>query len=155
MTINELLKDKNMSRYKLSKISGVPQTTITDICSGKTSMEKCSAGTLYKIAKALDVSMESLLGEENKSKCYGKIKTLQIDDTAIPYDEDDPRYAPYKMTDEERRDIEMELKLITKNDEEFIADLLDRMDKQDEISLDKNQMNKLCDIIRKSNILLE
>ena len=22
-----------------------------------------------------------------------KIKTLQIDDTAIPYDEDDPRYA--------------------------------------------------------------
>lgn len=84
-----------------------------------------------------------------------KIKTLQIDDTAIPYDEDDPRYIPYKMTDEERRDIEMELKLITKNDEEFITDLLDRMDKQDEISLDKSQMNKLCDIIRKSNILLE
>ena len=154
MVINELLNDKNMSRYKLSKVSGVPQTTITDICSGKTSIEKCSAGTLYKIAKALDVSMESLLGEENKSKC-GKIKTLQIDDTAIPYDENDPRYAPYKMTDEERRDIEMELKLITKNDEEFITDLLDRMDKQDEISLDKNQMNKLCDIIRKSNILLE
>lgn len=61
MVINELLNNKNMSRYKLSKISGVPQTTITDICSGKTSMEKCSAGTLYKIAKALDVSMENLL----------------------------------------------------------------------------------------------
>lgn len=155
MVINELLNDKNMSRYKLSKISGVPQTTITDICSGKTSIEKCSAGTLYKIAKALDVSMESLLGEENKSKCYGKIKTLQIDDTAIPYDEDDPRYIAYKMIDEERRNIEMKFKLITKKDEEFIADLLDGMDKQDEISLDKKQMNKLCDIIRKSNILLE
>lgn len=84
-----------------------------------------------------------------------KIKTLQIDDTAIPYDEDDPRYIAYKMTDEERRNIEMKFKLITKNDEEFIADLLDKMDNQDEISLDKSQMNKLCDIIRKSNILLE
>lgn len=72
MTINELLKDKNMSRYKLSKISGVPQTTITDVCSGKTSIEKCSAGTLYKIAKALDVSMESLLREENENRYYGK-----------------------------------------------------------------------------------
>lgn len=84
-----------------------------------------------------------------------KIKTLQIDDTAIPYDEDDPRYAAYKMTDKERRNIEMKFKLITKNDEDFITNLLDRMDNQDEISLDKNQMNKLCDIIRKSNILLE
>ena len=82
-----------------------------------------------------------------------KIKTLQIDDTAIPYNEDDPRYTAYKMTDEERRNIEMKFKLITKNDEKFITNLLDRMDKQDEISLDKNQMNKLCDIIRKSNIL--
>jgi len=63
MIINELLKDKNMSRYKLSKTSGVPQTTITDICSGKTSIEKCSAETLYKIAKTLNISMESLLEE--------------------------------------------------------------------------------------------
>lgn len=63
MIINELLKDKNMSRYKLSKNSGVPQTTITDICSGKTSIEKCSARTLYKIAKTLNISMESLLEE--------------------------------------------------------------------------------------------
>lgn len=63
MIINELLKDKNMSRYKLSKTSGVPQTTITDICSGKTSIEKCSAETLYKISKTLNISMESLLEE--------------------------------------------------------------------------------------------
>ena len=63
MIINELLKDKNMSRYKLSKNSGVPQTTITDICNEKTSIEKCSARTLYKIAKTLNISMESLLEE--------------------------------------------------------------------------------------------
>lgn len=52
-----------MSRYRLAKESGVPQTTITDICSQKTRIEKCSADTIYKIAKALNVSMESLIEE--------------------------------------------------------------------------------------------
>ena len=28
-------------------------TTITDICSGKADLDKCAAGTLYKIAKVL------------------------------------------------------------------------------------------------------
>jgi len=61
MNINELLEQKNITKYRLAKMSGVPQTTITDICSGKTKIEKCSADTLYKIAKALDVSMETLV----------------------------------------------------------------------------------------------
>ena len=63
MNINELLEQKNITKYKLSKISGVPQTTIIDICSGKAKIEKCSADTLYKIAKALDISMEMLIEE--------------------------------------------------------------------------------------------
>lgn len=52
MRINELLSEKNMSRYRLSKISGVPQATINDICNGKAKIEKCSAETIYKISKA-------------------------------------------------------------------------------------------------------
>lgn len=61
MTINELLKQKGMTKYRLAKISGVPQTTVVDICSGKAKIEKCSAATLYKLAKALEVPMETLL----------------------------------------------------------------------------------------------
>ena len=61
MNINELLEQKNMTKYRLAKTSGVPQTTIIDICSGKAKIEKCSADTLYKIAKTLDVSMETLI----------------------------------------------------------------------------------------------
>ncbi len=64
MYLNDLLEEKKMSKYRLAKESGVPQTTIVDICSGKTHIEKCSAATLYKIAKVLDVSMESLIEEE-------------------------------------------------------------------------------------------
>lgn len=61
MTINELLEQKNMTKYRLSKSSGVPQTTIIDICSGKARIEKCSADTLYKLAKTLEVPMETLI----------------------------------------------------------------------------------------------
>ncbi len=50
-----------MSRYKLSKLSGVPQATISDIRCGKTAMGRCSTGIIYKIAKALNVTVESLL----------------------------------------------------------------------------------------------
>lgn len=61
MIVNELLQRADMSRYRLSKESGVPLTTITDICSGKAELNKCAAGTLYKIAKALGVTVDSLL----------------------------------------------------------------------------------------------
>lgn len=67
MIIDDLLNDTKISQYKLSKISGVPQATISDICSGKTSMGKCTARTLYKIAKVLNVTVDSLLEEEEKS----------------------------------------------------------------------------------------
>jgi len=61
MSITELLEQKSLTKYRLSKISGVPQTTVTDICAGKARIEKCSADTLYKLAKALDVPMETLI----------------------------------------------------------------------------------------------
>jgi len=64
MNINYLIEQKNITKYRLSKSSGVPQTTIIDICSGKASIEKCSGDTLYKLAKALDVTMETLVEEK-------------------------------------------------------------------------------------------
>jgi transcriptional regulator with XRE-family HTH domain len=70
MIVNDLLEKKNMTRYRLSKESGVAMTTITDICSGKAELEKCSAGTLYKIAKVLGVTVDFLL--ENNNTEMGK-----------------------------------------------------------------------------------
>jgi len=63
MNINKLLKKKNISKYRLAKSSGVSQTTINDICSGRVSIKNCTGETLYKLAQALDVSMESLLSD--------------------------------------------------------------------------------------------
>lgn len=61
MIINDLLEKEKMSRYRLSKESGVAMTTITDICNGKADLDKCTAGTLHKIARVLNVTVDLIL----------------------------------------------------------------------------------------------
>ncbi|MBQ8398313.1 MAG: helix-turn-helix transcriptional regulator [Clostridia bacterium] len=61
MTINEAIRKSGMTKYRIAKISGVPHTTLNDLCSGKSRIEKCSAETLYRLAKALQLPMEALL----------------------------------------------------------------------------------------------
>ena len=68
MTLELLLNQKNMTKYQLSKISGVPKTTIMDICSGKSSIEKCSAKTIQLISIALGCTMEDIMRLEKPAK---------------------------------------------------------------------------------------
>ena len=65
MNLQTILAQKNLTMYRLSKISGVPKTTVIDICSGKSSIEGCNAKTVYLLAKALDCSMETLMTIDN------------------------------------------------------------------------------------------
>lgn len=68
MTLYELLAERNLSRYSLSKKSGVPWDTLSDICSGGIPLCQCGGETLSKLAEALEISVEELLcletGEE-------------------------------------------------------------------------------------------
>ena len=66
--INELLKRKNISPYRLSKLSGVPYSTLSDIISGRTALSSVTAGTLAGIARALGVSMDELYNGKPVSK---------------------------------------------------------------------------------------
>lgn len=61
MIVNDLLRQKNTTKYRLSKNSGIPYTTVNDICSGKAQLDQCSAETVYKLAKELGVAMEVIL----------------------------------------------------------------------------------------------
>lgn len=61
--VSELLEKNKMSKYKLSKLSGVPYSTISDICSGKTDIKKSSAETLVRIAHVFKVKPEDMLGK--------------------------------------------------------------------------------------------
>ncbi len=61
MNVNEMILQKNYSKYRVAKNSGIPYMTLNDICNGKTGLDKCSAGTVYKLAKVLGVTVEELL----------------------------------------------------------------------------------------------
>lgn len=61
MTLQEKLKQIDMSMYRLSQISGVPKTTVIDICSGKSDIRGCNAKTVFQLAKALGCTMEELM----------------------------------------------------------------------------------------------
>lgn len=61
MILNDIMKKRNLTKYRLSKNSGIPYSTLTDISTGKARLEKCSAETIYKLSKELQISMEDLL----------------------------------------------------------------------------------------------
>lgn len=63
MELASLLREKQLSVYQCAKESSVPYTTLLDIVKGKTRIEKCTAETIYKLAKTLNVAMEDLLAE--------------------------------------------------------------------------------------------
>lgn len=61
MIVDILMDRIHMTKYRLSRLSGIPHATLNDICSGKTKIEKCTAETIYRLAQALNVSMEQLV----------------------------------------------------------------------------------------------
>lgn len=67
MDINQLLTNKNMSKYRLSKLTNIPYSTLNDIVNRKTEIMNCSVNTVYKIAQALDVSIETLINTNANS----------------------------------------------------------------------------------------
>ncbi len=85
MIVESLLKQQGMTKYRLAEQAGIPHATLSDICSGKTKLEKCSAETVYKLSKVLGVSME-LLAEDGMRQTareqayeYGLPEYLQHD----------------------------------------------------------------------------
>lgn len=63
MELVSLLRERQLSVYQCAKESHIPYTTLSDITKGKTRIEKCTAETIYKLAKTLHVTMEVLLEE--------------------------------------------------------------------------------------------
>ena len=59
--LEAILKEKKMSMYQCAKLSGIPYTTLSEVVRGKTRLEKCSAETVYKLSKVLNVTMEELM----------------------------------------------------------------------------------------------
>lgn len=66
MNLNRLLVENNMTKYRLSKLTNIPYSTINDIFNHVTDIRSCSVRTVFKISKVLGVSIEKLISEENE-----------------------------------------------------------------------------------------
>ena len=65
MNLQTILAEKQMTMYRLSKVSGVAKTTVIDICSGKSSIGGCNADTVLRLSRALGCTMEELMQIDN------------------------------------------------------------------------------------------
>lgn len=59
--MRDVLNARNISMYQLAKDSGLSYAAVHDLCTGKTDLMRCSAGTVYRIAQVLNVTMEQLI----------------------------------------------------------------------------------------------
>ena len=69
MVINQNFMDKlaeaGITMYALSKRSGVPYTTVNEICNGKNDINQCAAGTVHRLAAALGTTTDSIINPIN------------------------------------------------------------------------------------------
>ena len=68
--IKELLISKDVTEYRLSKITGIHKATINRITNGST--PNPGKDTLEKIAHALDMTVSELTGEDKQEKPIDK-----------------------------------------------------------------------------------
>lgn len=64
MHILQKIKKLNLSVYYISKRSGIPQSTLSDIITGKSKLLDCTGKTLLLLSKELNISIEELLNLE-------------------------------------------------------------------------------------------
>ncbi|MBP5162758.1 MAG: helix-turn-helix domain-containing protein [Spirochaetales bacterium] len=67
MRLKDHIAEQNISISDLSKESGLPYTTVNELVNGKKTLARCSAETVYRLALALDTTVEGLLVAENDS----------------------------------------------------------------------------------------
>lgn len=161
MVIDDLLKAAKMSQYKLSKESGVPQATISDICSGKTAMEKCAAGTLYKLAKVLNVTVDALLEADmqsamNDSEYRSSFETFKSN---ICHRVKDMGDIDFIIETLERDTIRNLYKKMWYPESMYLLGMIDYLCKLNDLPLCKNyndiRRHKLSQIVYPSSVLIQ
>lgn len=85
MNILKLQQDQNIKKSEISRVTGIPYSTICDIFSGKARLLNCSADTIFRLSQFFNLSMEDLLApflherpsfENYKSALLHKLKEL-------------------------------------------------------------------------------
>lgn len=72
MKLKEYIQDNNLNISRLSKESGIPYSTVSELVNNKKSIGKCTAETVYGLAKYLGTTVEDLLVCENETSFSNK-----------------------------------------------------------------------------------
>ncbi len=78
MTIKEYIKNKNLRISEISRSSGIPYTTVSEIVNGKLDIDRVQVGTALKIASACGVEFNELY-----EMCKDTSSLPKIDDGLI------------------------------------------------------------------------
>lgn len=104
-----------MSAYRLSQISGIPYTTLNELLRGKTKIANCTADTPYRLSKALEVSMEELLLENQEYRsnfetfksnvCHLVKDQGDLDQKLLCMEEAIPEFKRFNIIESEVRNV--------------------------------------------------
>ncbi len=61
MFLNELMKNQHLTCADLCRKSGLPESTLRNILSGKTQLDRCESATLLCLADALNTTVEEIV----------------------------------------------------------------------------------------------
>lgn len=64
MDLRNYIEEHNMSIAALSRESGLPYTTVSELVNGKKQLGRCSAATVCRLAVALETTVEGLIAAE-------------------------------------------------------------------------------------------
>ena len=65
MILKDYVTDNGISISSLSRESGLPYSTVNELVNGKKKLGRCSAETVYRLAKAMGTTVEALLVAES------------------------------------------------------------------------------------------
>lgn len=65
MRLKQYIQENNLKISRVAKESGIPYSTVSELINGKKTINKCTADTVYSLARYLGTTMEELLVGEN------------------------------------------------------------------------------------------
>jgi transcriptional regulator with XRE-family HTH domain len=75
MTVGERIvkyrRDRGLSQYELSKIAGIPQSTLSSVEAGTRDGENLTLHTAKRLARALDITIDLLAGYRKRKNGHG------------------------------------------------------------------------------------
>lgn len=83
---NTYFQQKAESLYMISKQTGIPYTSLSELLNGKININKCAASMVYRLSLFFNCNVEDLLNQEslitNVSGTYRRLKYKWIEGTA-------------------------------------------------------------------------